>query len=80
MIVEVYGILDCHWPQRWFCLVRPVESSMKHHCSCYLHNGPNTSLSHTIVVMSTNSSKLDDLFELGEVLTKGLGCEAASIV
>ena len=37
-------------------------------------------LCHTIVVMSTNSSKFDDLFELGEVLNKGLGSEATAIV
>ena len=80
VIVEVDGILHCHWPQGWFGLMRPMESSMKHHGSGYFHNGSDALLSHTIVMMSTNSGKLDDLFELGEVLAKGLRCKAAAIV
>ena len=31
-------------------------------------------------MVGTNSSKLDDLFELGEVLSKGLGGKAAAII
>ena len=53
---------------------------MKHHGMCNLHDCPDASLCHTIVVMSTNSSKFDDLLELGEVLTKCLGSEATAIV
>ena len=47
---------------------------------CYFHDGSNASFCHTIVMVGTNSSKLDDLFELGEVLTKGLGGKATVIV
>ena len=80
VIVEVDSILDCHWPQRWIYLVRPMDGSMEPHCPCNLHDGPDASLCHTIVVVSTNSSKFDNLLELGEVLTKGLGSEATAIV
>ena len=80
VVVEVDSILDCHWPQSWICLVRPMDGSMEHHCSCNLHDGPDASLCHTIVVVSTNSSKFDDLLELGEVLTKGMGSEATVII
>ena len=47
---------------------------------CYFHNCPAASICHTIVMMGTNSSKVDDLFELGDVLTKGLGGKATAIV
>ena len=47
---------------------------------CYFHDGSNASFCHTIVMVGTNSSKLDDLFELGEVLSKGLGGKAAAII
>ena len=45
-----------------------------------LHNRPDASLCHTIMMMGTNSSKLDDLFELEEVLSKGLGGKAIIII
>ena len=80
VVVEIDSILNCHWPQRGFCLVRPIDGSMEHHGMCNLHDGPDASFCHTIVMMGTNSSKLDDLFELREVMSKGLGGKANTIV
>ena len=80
MIVEVDSILYCHGPQGWLSLIRPMKCSMKHHSSGDFHDGSNTSFSHTIVMVSTNAGKLDNLLELGEVLAEGLRCKAATIV
>ena len=80
VVVKIDSILSCHWPQRGFCLVRPMNSCMEHHSLSYFHDGSDASFCHTIVMMGTNSSKLDDLFELGEVLSKGLGGKATAII
>ena len=80
VIIEIDSILNCYRPKRRFCLVRPMNGSIEHHCSFYFHDYPNASFCYTIVMMGTNSSKLDDLFELREVLSKGLGGKATTII
>ena len=79
-VEEVFCMLDCHGPQRWVGCVGPVDSSMQHHSPGYGHDGSDGSLSFSIVVVGTNSSKLAYLTELAKFFGVLLASEGGTIV
>ena len=80
VVEQIDSILDCHGPQGSISQLRPVDGGMEHHSSSHSHDGPDIPLCHSIVMMSTNTCKADDLFKLGQFLSKGCRGEGATIV
>ena len=80
MIVKETGILDSNGPERGISHVRPMNGGMEHHGIGNFHNCANAALCYTIVVVSTNPSKADDLLKVREMLGKILGSEGTTIV
>ena len=73
-------MLDCHGPEGWVSSVRPVDGSMQHHSPGYGHDSADGSLSFSVVVVGTNSSKLADLTELAKFFSVLLAGEGGTIV
>ena len=53
---------------------------MQHHGSGNCHDGSNVALGDAIVVVSTDASESDDLFEVGEITRELGGCESLGVV
>jgi hypothetical protein len=68
-------LLDCHWPELSIGDGWPVNGCMDQHGSSDGHDCLDGLLGNSIMMVGTDSSELGCLFELGEVISKGLGCE-----
>ena len=72
--------LNSHWPQLRISNIRPVDCSMKKEGSGTGHGVLDALLSHCIVMMTTSSSKLGQLLELGQSLGESLAGETGMLI
>ena len=73
-------MLDGEWPQSGVGDIRPVDCRMQHHGSGDCHDSSNVTLGDANVVVSADTSKSDDLFEVGKVAGELGGSESLGVV